>query len=81
MRRRYVRYPFLYVYQTLCKSFSLLPVLVSIIILLVSYKLFRWFYSTLPSEGVCSKLPMYYGMTLIDSQHVRRVLTINITMY
>ena len=66
MRRRYVRYPLLYVYQTLCRNFSLLSVLVSIIILHVSYELFQWFYH-LPSEGMCSKLSIYYGMALIDS--------------
>ena len=40
-----MRYPLLYVSQTLCKDFSLLSVLVSMIILHISYELFRWFYS------------------------------------
>ena len=35
--------PLLYICQTLCKGLSLLSVLVSIIILHVSYELFRWF--------------------------------------
>ena len=35
----------LYIYQTLCKDFLLLFVLIAIIILHVSYELFRWFYN------------------------------------
>ena len=71
--------------QQLCKDFSLLSVLVSIIILHVSYQLFWWFHSIFCLK-VCAvisclcateysadrfptrtiKLPMYYGVALID---------------
>ena len=64
-------YPLLYVYQTLCKYFSLLSVLVSIIMLHVSYELFRWFYH-LPSEGLCNELTMYYGMALLNNRFLTR---------
>ena len=53
MRKRYVQFSLLYIYQRLCKDFSLLSVLISIIILYVSYELSRWFYSIF-SLKVCA---------------------------
>ena len=74
-----------FICQALCKDFSLLSVLVSIIILHVSYQLFWWFHSIFclkvcavisclctteysadrfPTRAI--KLPMYYGVALID---------------
>ena len=63
MRRRYVQYPLLYVYQTLCKYFLLLSVLVVIIILHLSYGLFRWFYNIFRLKD----MTMYYGLLVIHS--------------
>ena len=37
-----MRCPLLYVYQTLCNYFLLLSVIVNIMTMHVSYKLFRW---------------------------------------
>ena len=62
MRYRYVRYQLLYMYQTLCKDFSLLSVLVSIIILHVSYELFRWFYRGAP---ICNTVLQHFSCNMV----------------
>ena len=58
-----MQYPLLYVYQTLCKYFLLLSVLVVIIILHLSYGLFRWFYNIFRLKD----MTMYYGLLVIHS--------------
>ena len=64
MRRRYVRYPLLYVYPTLCTEFSLLSVIVSITVLYASYELFRWFYNIFRLKVCAVKCRYTTGMTL-----------------